>query len=273
MEVSSNECVDDLAPRRAALSVGSVRLSYLRWGGQGTPAILLHGITSSARTWWRVAPKLAARGYDVYAFDMPGHGESDSIEAHAIDEIAALIAQAAGSLMSEPPLVVGHSWGGAAALALALQLPPMRLALIDPLLALSPSTHASWTDTFLVGVGDLPEVTLPRLRAANPDWHACDVFWKAEALEQCRASAVRGLFTGSGDWNVTAHLGAIDAPLLLLLADPAHSVVPPAVLAAAQAALRPDLGKCVTIAGAPHNLFRGNAYQPFMRELMLWVES
>src|SRR5690348_7222184 len=54
------------------------RFHYLSWGAERTdlPALLLlHGITSSAPSWGRVAPALADR-YRVYALDMRGHGDS-----------------------------------------------------------------------------------------------------------------------------------------------------------------------------------------------------
>ena len=39
-------------------------LSYLEWGSRGKPAaVLLHGITSNAQAWWRVAPALIERDF------------------------------------------------------------------------------------------------------------------------------------------------------------------------------------------------------------------
>src|SRR5574340_1005641 len=54
------------------------RFHYLSWGAERTElpgALLLHGITSSALSWIRVAPALADR-YRVFALDMRGHGDS-----------------------------------------------------------------------------------------------------------------------------------------------------------------------------------------------------
>ncbi|MGQ9928168.1 MAG: alpha/beta fold hydrolase [Chloroflexaceae bacterium] len=76
---------DTLDATRGYLTLGSVRLSYLDWGGAGPPALLLHGITSSAATFWRVAPALRAAGHRVIALDMPGHGESDVSPAHDLE--------------------------------------------------------------------------------------------------------------------------------------------------------------------------------------------
>jgi pimeloyl-ACP methyl ester carboxylesterase len=55
-------------------------LATRAWGGgadRSRPlAVLVHGVTSSSRTWWRVGPALAERGYRVLAVDLRGHGAS-----------------------------------------------------------------------------------------------------------------------------------------------------------------------------------------------------
>ncbi len=42
-------------------------------------ALLIHGVTSSSMTWWRVAPELVRRGYRVLAVDLRGHGASPRV--------------------------------------------------------------------------------------------------------------------------------------------------------------------------------------------------
>lgn len=273
MSIESDQCSGGLAPRRGSVKARLGQLSYLQWGSAGQPLLLLHGITSSARTWWRVAPQLAERGYQVYAFDMPGHGESDATDAHAIPDVAALIAQAANTIGLDQPALIGHSWGGAAALALASMIKPAWMVLVDPLLALTKTFGASRVDFYLAGVGSPREEILPVIRANNPDWHDCDVFWKAEAMEQCRAAAVQGLFLKSGDWALLDRIAAYDAPLLLITADPQHTIIAPPVLAAARSQLRAGLGEQIAILGTTHNVFRGSGFEPFMRTLLGWLDG
>src|SRR3954470_12139547 len=109
----SPECVGGLEPNRRQVQAKGMTFSYLEWGESGSPLLLLHGITSSARGWWRVAPELVALGYHVYAFDMPGHGQSQHTDAHRIDQIASRIGQALDQLQLATPVLIGHSWGGA----------------------------------------------------------------------------------------------------------------------------------------------------------------
>ncbi|MEP7190266.1 MAG: alpha/beta hydrolase, partial [Roseiflexaceae bacterium] len=82
----SPECFSGLEPSRGQVQAGSMTFSYLEWGERGAPLLLLHGITSSARGWWRVAPEIVALGYHVYALDMPGHGQSQLADVHQIGQ-------------------------------------------------------------------------------------------------------------------------------------------------------------------------------------------
>jgi pimeloyl-ACP methyl ester carboxylesterase len=261
---------------RGAVQAGATRLSYLDWGGDGPPALLLHGITSSAASLWQVAPAIRAAGYRPIALDMPGHGESDLRPTYHIDETAALVSAAAETLDLRDGLLLGHSWGGATALALAGGDHPARtrfsrVVLVDPALAMATSWGAERLPFYLDGLGEPASATAPRLRAANPDWADADVYWKAIALEQCRAQQVRSLFMPNEDWSLVERLGRVDVPLLLLVADPLYSVIPPERLGAARAALRPGLGRLVVVPGAVHNMFRGPWFAPTMAALQEWL--
>lgn len=261
---------------RGSVQAGETRLSYLDWGGDSPPALLLHGITSSAASLWQVAPAIRAAGYRPIALDMPGHGESDLRPTFHIDATAALAGAAAEALDLRGGLLLGHSWGGATALALAggdhaARERFSRVVLVDPALGMTASVGAERLPFYLDGVGEPASGAMSRLRAANPDWADADVYWKALALEQCRAEQVRSLFLPSEDWSLIERLGQVDAPLLLLVADPLYSVISPERLEAARAALRPDLGRLVVLPGAVHNMFRGPWFAPTMAALREWL--
>ena len=57
--------------------------SALAWGDPtARPTVLIHGVTASARIWWRVGPALAATGRRVVAPDLPGHGRTGHWSGH-----------------------------------------------------------------------------------------------------------------------------------------------------------------------------------------------
>ena len=62
---------------RSVTVAAGIPFSALTWGDPGDrPLVLIHGITASARIWWRVGPALAASGRHVVAVDLPGHGQT-----------------------------------------------------------------------------------------------------------------------------------------------------------------------------------------------------
>ena len=51
-----SDCFAGLQPEKGDIDVNGIRIHFLTWGDSGPDMVLLHGITSSALTWWRVAP-------------------------------------------------------------------------------------------------------------------------------------------------------------------------------------------------------------------------
>src|SRR6476659_7981003 len=68
---------------RTRVDAAGIRFSALTWGEPSLrPLVMLHGVTSSAATWWRIGPALAATGRYVVAVDLPGHGLTGSWRGH-----------------------------------------------------------------------------------------------------------------------------------------------------------------------------------------------
>ncbi|HEX8300895.1 alpha/beta hydrolase [Sphingomonas sp.] len=118
------------------LEVACVDFHYLDLGPRDAPAIvMIHGILSNWRIFTYFLAPAMARDHRVVVIDRPGWGYSRLTGkrldiAEQADAIAALIDR----LGLERPLLVGHSMGGAVALALALAHPDKLrgLALIAP---------------------------------------------------------------------------------------------------------------------------------------------
>ena len=77
--------------------------------------LLIHGMSSSSRTWWRVGPSLAELGWDVVTVDLAGHGGRPVGDVRSLSGLARDVA---AQHVSGATLVVGHSLGAIVALEL-----------------------------------------------------------------------------------------------------------------------------------------------------------
>jgi pimeloyl-ACP methyl ester carboxylesterase len=75
--------------------------------------VLVHGAWHGAWCWERVLPLLAGRGHDALALDLPGHGEDATPPGEVgWDDYMRRMEEALADC-DEPPVLVGHSLGGA----------------------------------------------------------------------------------------------------------------------------------------------------------------
>jgi pimeloyl-ACP methyl ester carboxylesterase len=102
--------------------------------GQGTPIVLLHGLSSTRRNVVQGSRHLARRGYRLIAYDARGHGASSPAPdpaAYEYDDLVADLEAVLGDLGLERPVLVGSSMGAATAMAYALQHPGEVPALVQ----------------------------------------------------------------------------------------------------------------------------------------------
>src|SRR4051795_7997347 len=138
------------------------RLRMRCWPGRGHPLVLLHGLFDDAEGW-----DALARDTDrpCYAVDVPGFGASDGptrprISAYAEAVVHGLAATGVGDCT-----LVGHSLGGAIAVAVAERSPAVRgLALLAPV-GFGPIAIPDWVS--VPGVVDMWQLTLP-IALVNP---------------------------------------------------------------------------------------------------------
>src|ERR1700760_3063475 len=109
------------------VEVGEVTLR-VRHGGSGPPVLLLHGHPRTHTTWWRVAPRLAARGVSGVCPGPPGYGGSRQAEP---DMSKKAMAAQLDALMEEPYAVVGHDRGAPVAHRLAVSERATHLVVLD----------------------------------------------------------------------------------------------------------------------------------------------
>jgi esterase len=101
-------------------------LSYLRWGNDGDPdVLLLHGGGLDATDWQEVGPGLAATGRRVTAPDLRGCGESewDPEARYGVEQTLADLDELLDALDLGTFDLVGHSLGAVTACVLAARSP------------------------------------------------------------------------------------------------------------------------------------------------------
>lgn len=111
------------APDGAFVSAGGVPVHYHRFG-EGAPVVLLHGAGGNLRDLTLALGPAFAADHEVIALDRPGLGFSGRTRrARRLAGQAELLAEALAALGIGRATLVGHSYGGALALAWALALP------------------------------------------------------------------------------------------------------------------------------------------------------
>ena len=100
--------------------------------GSGPDLVLIHGASGNLRDFTFALAGRLAGDYRVIAFDRPGLGWSDPLPEDGVSPIAQadVLRAAAAQLGVERPIVLGHSYGGAVALAWGLRAPEETAALV-----------------------------------------------------------------------------------------------------------------------------------------------
>jgi len=123
-------------PRGRFVTVEGCDIHYVE-RGEGRPILLIHGLGGTLHHMRRPLMEEFGDGYRLIALDRPGSGYSTRPGRFdgRLTEQARLLAGFIDALGLERPLLVGHSLGGAVALATALDYPDKvaGLALIAPL--------------------------------------------------------------------------------------------------------------------------------------------
>jgi len=239
-----------------------------QWGERGPVLLGVHGITSSRKSWERMALHFAPT-HRVFAYDQRGHGDSAHVRGPMTLERSLLDLETVARTIGEPILgLVGHSWGGAVALRGGKRIDTERVIAIDPMIYQAPGTwYADFVDD-LRAVFDLPIVEREaKIRDFYKSLAPIDIDAKIHAMRRMSIDPIVELGAinrvDAGDWDLRPDILDYPKPLLLLLADQSDSVV-----AAPDAAfVRARGGSNLTIEvfeGEGHSLQR-TAFERFIR--------
>ncbi len=133
------------------LSITAAGLPTTGWrsGPDATPAVLLHGVPTSAALWSRLPEHLPDRA--LLALDLPGHGGTAPLPVPSLPAYTAWLSAALRALdLSDPLHLVGQDYGGLlaalhaaahGAASLTLTSAPVGLLWLIPRLTALPGLH------------------------------------------------------------------------------------------------------------------------------------
>ncbi|MGA8534433.1 MAG: alpha/beta hydrolase [Candidatus Tumulicola sp.] len=245
------------AERRIVLDDGAATTVEC-WGASGPVVLGVHGMTSSRKSWRRLAEFLDGR-FRVIAYDQRGHGDSANVAGPMSLERGVRDLENVIAALGEPvDTLIGHSWGGAVAILGGLRLAVRRDAAIDPMIR---QVADSWYEEYLeelrdlfASTGDARDV---RTRNDYADWAPSDVEAKVHAVHAMTTTPIEGLMRENPPhaWDLRATIGGYEKPLFLALAAAGESINDAATLADVQRTHAPS-AEIVTFPGAGHNLHR-----------------
>ena len=106
-----------------------MRLAHTDFGGSGTPILILHGLFGSSKNWASTGRYLAAYGRAV-GLDLRNHGQSPRSPSHSLEDLVGDLGEWIDANSRQPPVLLGHSMGGLAAMGYTLLAPERVRALI-----------------------------------------------------------------------------------------------------------------------------------------------
>ena len=216
----------------ANVHANGIRQHYLRYGGTGTPLILVPGITSPAVTWGFVAERLGER-FDVHVLDVRGRGLSEAGPDldYGLDAMADDVAAFAESLGLRGFVLLGHSMGARVAVRMRRRHAD---AAVGRILLVDPPVSGPGRRPYPAQLGWY--IDSMRLARQGVDWQAMKPFlpgWteeqlrlRAEWLHTCSEAAVTATYHGFHDDDIHADVPHLDVPTLLVVAGRAGVVLP-----------------------------------------------
>jgi pimeloyl-ACP methyl ester carboxylesterase len=237
-----------------------------QWGDAGPVMLCVHGMTSSRRSWLRVAQRYAAH-YRVIAYDQRGHGDSAAVTGPMSLERGVRDLHNVAALTGAD-ILLGHSWGGAVVVRAGSLVDARAIVAIDPMIV---QADDAWYAEFIEElaeafalVGDARDV---HMREAYAQWHPDDIAGKVHAVHAMTTTPIAGLRDDNRDgrWDLRAEIAAYEKPLLLVMAGRDGSIVPAAVLDTIEAHHAAPV-QIATLADQGHNLHR-TAFDRFARAM------
>ncbi len=212
--------------------------------GTGVPVIMIHGIAASLHDWDDLIPGLAKNGYASYALDLLGHGDSPKLasRSYRMEWLYEHFEHWMRSLhLTEPAIIIGHSFGGYLALEYARRVSAWTrgLILVNPFYSLAQLPfllRRTYRHPSLSGLvtGSLPEwvfrivvdITSVSMGHSSGGLHALPERIRAQtALDYTRTAPGVYNILNTGE-DLTDHLHSILKPTLVVWGERDQTLAP-----------------------------------------------
>jgi pimeloyl-ACP methyl ester carboxylesterase len=242
------------------VSTGELRLHYAEVLTESRPMLLLHGIGMDWRVWQALSRRLAPY-FHLYLLDLRGHGQSDKpAHGYTLAHYAADVEDLIDRLELTDAVVVGSSLGGM--VAATIEAPSDMVShrvLVDPPLTGGPIRDAEMFQAILALKHEPARVLANYLQTFNPGAGRHYLHMMSEMWHEAADGVIEDMLASPDDYYAVGdHLRHIEAPTLLLQADPALGGVLSTEEAERALALLPH-GQQIEVPGAGHAI---HAYKP-----------
>lgn len=225
--------------------------------GSGDAIVLLHGVGGGKAYWEPQLHTFAAAGLRAIAWDMPGYGESETVQPYAFATLAQALERLLDHLGLERVALLGHSMGGMVALEAWATFPARIGALL--LAGTSPAfgkADGAWQQEFLRqrlapldagrSMADIAPAIVRNL--VTPDAQQSVVERAVRVISAVPAPTYRDALHALVTFDRRAVLPSISVPTLLLAGE-ADTTAPPAVMQKMAEKIPGASYRCLTRAG------------------------
>jgi pyruvate dehydrogenase E2 component (dihydrolipoamide acetyltransferase) len=224
-EPAEDATAEIAAPAPREIDAGGRRLRYLELGiGDGVPLLLLHGFGADLNTWMFTQSALSD-GRRTIALDLPGHGGSTKdVGPGDAAALADAVAAALAALNISRAHFLGHSMGGAVALALAAR-DPARVAGLTLIASagLGPDINAAFIEGFVRASRRRDVIEVLQMLVHNPSLVSRTMvedvlrYKRLDGVATALETIAQAWFGGGRQTaNLLEAFGAIEAPVQLI---------------------------------------------------------
>ncbi|MFN8237070.1 MAG: alpha/beta fold hydrolase [Chitinophagales bacterium] len=130
-----------------------MQLNYKKFGTEGPPIIILHGLLGSLDNWQTIA-KTLSDSHQVYIIDQRNHGRSPHAQEMSYEVLANDVVEFCEQQHLTNTSFIGHSMGGKVAMMLALHHPGLidKLIIVD----IAPVYYEGGHESILFAMAEAP---------------------------------------------------------------------------------------------------------------------